>query len=59
MQGSPSRCVWREIPGVTQVDEMDTKVTQQYPQLIYVGGNMVTETAGQEFMLATLIYFEH
>ena len=37
----------------------DTKATQQYPQLIYVGGNMVKETAGQEFLLATVIGFEH
>ena len=35
------------------------KVTQQKPQLIYVEGNMVKETAGQEFLLTTIIYFEH
>ena len=37
----------------------DTKVTLQYSLLIYVGGNMVKETAGQDFLLTTIIYFEH
>ena len=37
----------------------DTKVTQQQLQLIYVGRNMVKETAAQEFLLTTIIYFEH
>ena len=35
----------------------DTKVTQQSSQLIYVGGNMVNETAGQEEFLLTIIFF--
>ena len=33
----------------------DTQVTQQYPQLIPVGGNMVTEAAGKEFLVTTNI----
>ena len=38
----------------------DTEVTQQQSQFIYVGGNMVKETAGQEeFLLTTIIHFEH
>ena len=28
-------------------------------QLVHVGGNTVKETAGQEFLLTTIIYFEH
>ena len=58
MQGSPSGCVRREIPGVTQVDqkghEGNTAVVTAYH--IYVGGNMVKETARQEeFLLTTII----
>ena len=38
----------------------DTKISQQYSQLIYVGGNMVKETAGrEEVLLTTIIHFEH
>ena len=45
------------MPGVTQVDERDTK---QESQLVCVGGNMVKETAGQEeFLLTAVIRFEH
>ena len=59
IQGSPS-CVWREIPGVTQVDEKGLEGnTAVESELMYVGGNMVKETAGQEFLLTTTIYFEH
>ena len=38
----------------------DKKVAQQEPQRTYVGGNMVTETTGQEFLLTTImvIYVE-
>ena len=47
-----------EIPGVAQVDEKghegNTAVVTAY-----VGENMVKETAGQEFLLTTLIYFEY
>ena len=37
IQGSPSGCVWREIPGVTQVEKghVDNTVVT-----VYVGGNM-------------------
>ena len=62
MQGSPSGCVRREIPGVTQVDqkghEGNTAVVTAYH--IYVGGNMVKETARQEdFLLTTIIQLDY
>ena len=57
----PLRDVWHEIPGAAQVDEKghdgNTAVVTAY--LSYVGGNMVKETAGQEFLLTFIIYFEH
>ena len=61
IQGSPSGCVRREIPGVTQVDEKghegNTAVVTAFN--IYVGGNMVKETARQEeFLLTTTVHFE-
>ena len=59
VQGSPSGCVRRDIPGVTQVDqkghEGNTAVGTAYN--IYVRGNMVKETARQEFLLTTTRYY--
>ena len=51
IQGSPSVCEWREIPGVTQVDEKGHKGNTAVATA-YVGGNMVKETT-------TIICFEH
>ena len=62
VQRSSSVCVWRDIPGVTQVDEKghegSTAVVTAYN--IYIGWNMVKETTRQEeFLLTTIIHFEH
>ena len=43
---------WRKLM------KRDTKVTQQYSQLLCAGGNMVKETARQEEFLL-IIHFEH
>ena len=59
VQGSPSARVRREIPGGAQVDqkghEGNTAVGTAYN--IYVRGNMVKETARQEFLLTTTRYY--
>ena len=60
IQGSPSGCVWSEIPGVTQVDEKGHEGNSSSHSFFYVGGNMVKETAGQEeFLLTTIIHYKH
>ena len=55
--------MWREIPGVTQVDEKGHEGNTAAVTAIYAGGNMIKERAGQEFLLITtsinIIYFEH
>ena len=61
LQGYPSGCVWRTIPGVTQVDEKkhegNTAVVTTFN--IYVRGNMVKESARQDkFLLTTVIHVE-
>ena len=43
--------------GCRKLMKRDTKVTHQQSQLIYVGGNMVKETVGQDFLLATSKYY--
>ena len=40
IQGSPSGCLRREIPGVTQVDEKRHEGITAVVTLIYVGGNV-------------------
>ena len=55
IQGSPSGCVRRKIPGVTRVDEK--ALASNSVVTACIGGNMAIETAGQEFLL-TITYFE-
>ena len=53
-------CVTWKTPGVMQVD-VKGHARNTAEVTAYVGGNMVKETAGQEFLLitSTLIYFQH
>ena len=52
--------MWREIPGVMQVDEKGHKWNTAVVTPYLCGGNMVKETAEQEeILLNAIVHFEH